>query len=80
MLRTVIGSQLLPLAAGVALGIVGSWWATRALQSFLYGVEPVDLVSFAGAALLMALASLVACYLPARRALGVDPVVALRAE
>lgn len=80
VLRTVIGSQVLPLAVGVALGVAGSWWATRALQSFLYGVEPVDLVSFAGAALLMALASLVACYLPARRALRVDPVVALRAE
>jgi putative ABC transport system permease protein len=80
VLRTVIGSQLLPLGAGVLLGLAGSWWATRALQTFLFGIEPVDPVSFAAATLLIVVASLLACYLPARRALRIDPVAALRAD
>jgi putative ABC transport system permease protein len=80
VLRTVVGAQLWPLAAGVLLGIAGSWWATRALRAFLFGVEPGDPVTFTAAAVLIALASVVACYVPARRALRVDPVIALRAE
>ncbi len=80
VLRTVIGTQLLPLGGGVLVGLAGSWWAVRALQSFLFGVEPADVPSFAVAAALIALATLLACYVPARRALRVDPVVALRSE
>ena len=80
VLGTVLGSQVAPLCAGVLLGLLGSWWATRALRAFLFGVEPADLVSFATAAGLIAIATLIACYLPARRALRVDPVVALRTE
>ena len=80
VLRTVVGAQLWPLAAGVLLGIAGSWWATRALRAFLFGVEPGDPATFTAAAVLIALASVVACYVPARRALRVDPVIALRAE
>jgi putative ABC transport system permease protein len=80
VLRTVVGSQLPPLGAGVLLGLAGSWWATRALRAFLFGIEPADAVSFSAAALLISLAALIACYLPARRAVRVDPVIALRTE
>lgn len=80
VLRMVIGSQLVPVTGGVLLGLAGSFWATRALRAFLFGVEPADPVSFMAAVLLMTGAALVACYLPARRALRVDPVIALRAE
>ena len=80
VLRTVLGSQLLPLALGLVLGIAGSWWATRAVSAFLFGVTPTDPATFASVALIISLVGVAACYVPARRALRVDPVTALRAE
>ena len=80
VLGTVVGSQLVPIALGVAFGIGGSWWATRALSSFLFGVKPTDPATFASVAAIITIVGLAACYLPARRALRVDPVNALRAE
>jgi putative ABC transport system permease protein len=65
---------------GVAVGVAGSFAAARAIQSLLFGVEPTDPLTFAGVAIaLMAVAGL-ACYLPARRATKVDPMVALRTD
>ncbi len=80
VLGTVVGSQLTPIGLGVVFGIAGSWWATRALSAFLFGVKPNDPVTFASVAAIIALVGLAACYLPARRALRVDPVNALRTE
>jgi putative ABC transport system permease protein len=80
VMRAVLGSQVWPLVAGIVLGLTGSWWATHAIRAFLFGVEPVDVVSFAAAAAVIIAAGLAACYVPARRALRVDPVIALRAE
>jgi putative ABC transport system permease protein len=65
---------------GLAIGAVASLGATRLLRSQLFGVQPADPVSYAAVVLVLALAALVACYLPARRAAGVDPIVALRQE
>jgi putative ABC transport system permease protein len=65
---------------GVAAGGVAALGVTHLLASFLYGVSPVDLPTFAGVALLLAVIALLACWLPARRATKVDPIVALRAE
>lgn len=65
---------------GLAIGAVASLAATRLLRSQLFGVQPADPVSYAAVVLVLALAALVACYLPARRAAGVDPMVALRQE
>jgi putative ABC transport system permease protein len=80
VLRTIVGSQLLPIGLGVTFGIVGSSWATRALTAYLFGVEPTDPATFAAVALIISVVGLGACLIPARRAIRVDPVNALRAE
>ncbi len=66
--------------AGISLGLVGAFLATRLLASQLYGVGPMDPVTFTAVAALMAIVTLAACYIPARRATLVDPLVALRSE
>jgi putative ABC transport system permease protein len=65
-------------ALGVALGLGGAFVATRLLRSELYGVRPADAVTYASVVLAMALVTLLACYVPARRATRVDPLIALR--
>jgi putative ABC transport system permease protein len=65
---------------GLAAGIAGSFALTRLMGSLLYGVRPTDPLTFIGAALTLAFISLAACYFPARRAMRVDPIVALRYE
>lgn len=70
----------IPIALGVGLGMLGSWWATRVLTTYLFGVEPTDLVTFAAVAAIITTVGLTASYIPARRVLRLDPVAALRAE
>jgi predicted permease len=65
-------------AAGAALGLAGSVIVSHLMAGLLYGVSPTDLITFAGVTLVLAAVALAACYLPARRAMRVDPIVALR--
>lgn len=69
-----------PVVFGAVAGVVGSLAATTAIRSMLFGVPRLDPVSFAAAPAVLAVVALLACYLPARRALRVDPIVALREE
>ena len=68
------------LAAGTILGLIGAWFAGKAMQSVLFGVPTLHFTALLVTALVMTAVSLVACFIPARRATLVDPVQALRAE
>lgn len=80
ILRMVIREGLLLSGTGGIVGIGGALALTRFLRAFLFDVKPIDPVIFTGVAVLLALVALLACYIPARRATRVDPMVALRHE
>lgn len=66
--------------AGLMLGLVGALWLGRAGSSLLFGVTATDPVTFVAVSLLLTAVATAACYLPARRAMGVAPMVALQQE
>ena len=76
--RVVVGRGLIVALIGIGLGVLGSLFLTRTLQALLYDVRPTDPAVFAGNAALVLIVSVVACYLPARAAGRVDPMVVLR--
>ncbi len=80
MLRMVLGQGLRLTLVGIGVGLAGAAAASRVLSSKLYGVMPTDPATFAGVALLLMGVAMAACYIPARRAMRVDPIVALRYE
>ncbi len=80
ILRLVLGAAVRIALAGVVAGLLGAALLTRAMAGMLYGVSPVDPLTYAAVAAGLVLVALAAAYLPARRALRVDPCVALRAE
>jgi predicted permease len=80
VLRMILSQGLRTIFIGVAIGIAGSLALTRAVESLLFGVTATDPLTFGGVTMLLVGAALMACFIPARRATKVDPIVALRYE
>jgi ABC-type antimicrobial peptide transport system permease subunit len=80
VLTMIIGQGLRTILTGVAIGVTGSLALTRTVESLLFGVTATDPLTFGSVTLLLVGAGLLACYIPARRATRVDPMIALRHE
>lgn len=80
VLKLILWQGMLPALLGIAAGVGIAWEMTRLLAGTLFEVQPHDIPTFLGAGLLLAGVALAACYVPARRAMRIDPVVALRYE
>jgi putative ABC transport system permease protein len=80
VLRLVLGETLVLAGVGVGVGLAGALATTRTIRALLFHVEPTDSATFAAIALILVATALVASYIPARRAMRVDPMVALRYE
>jgi predicted permease len=80
VLRLVIGQGALMALLGVVIGVGAALLLTRLMANQLFGVSPHDPLTFAAVAILLMIVSIAACYIPARRATRVDPVIALRCE
>ena len=80
VMRLVLSEGMLVILTGLGVGLAGSLASTRFLSSLLFGVTATDPLTFAGVIILLAVVALAACYIPARRAMRVNPMVALRYE
>jgi predicted permease len=80
ILVMVLGQGCRLACAGIAIGLIAAFTTTRLMTRFLYGIQPTDPTTFAAVSLLLMSVALLACYVPARKAMKVDPMIALRYE
>jgi putative ABC transport system permease protein len=80
VMKLMLGQAARMTSIGVAIGLGLAFGLTRLVKSILFGVGVTDAVTFIGAAILLIAVALLACYIPARRAMRVDPMIALRYE
>ena len=80
ILRLVFGHGLSVIGTGLVAGLLGAYAVTRILSASLYQISPTDHFTFVTVAVLLTVSALIACYLPTRSAIKVDPIVALRTE
>jgi ABC-type antimicrobial peptide transport system permease subunit len=78
--RIVIGRGIALAAAGAAIGVIIAAWLTQLMENLLFSVSRMDPVMFTAVPIAMVTVAALACYVPARRAMQVDPMIALRAE
>jgi putative ABC transport system permease protein len=80
VLRLVVGKGMILALTGVAIGVAVSYWLTKLMETLLFEVKPTDAMTFVTVAIGLLVIALIACYIPARRATKIDPLVALRYE
>jgi putative ABC transport system permease protein len=80
VLGIVLSQGMRPALLGMLLGAVGAWWLSRYLEALLFGIKPFDVFTYVTVAALLLATALVACILPGRRAMRIDPAIALRSE
>lgn len=78
VLRMVLQREMLLVIAGIGLGVAGAIAVTRVMSGLLFGTSPTDFLTFAAVGVIFGLVAAIACLLPARRATGIDPLVAFR--
>jgi putative ABC transport system permease protein len=80
ILGIVLSQGMRPALVGMLLGALGAWWLSRYLETLLFGIKPFDVFTYVTVAALLLATALIACILPGRRAMRIDPAVALRTE
>lgn len=80
IVRLVLGDGVRLAVGGVGAGLLGALWVTQMLEGLLFGTRPEDPATFIGVAALLTMVTMIACYVPARRASRVEPAETLRAE
>src|SRR4051812_31240672 len=80
MIRLVVGQAVGLAIAGVVIGLAGAFALTRVIRALLFNTNPLDVMTFAGSTLVLLAIAVLSAYLPARRALRIDPTIAMRGE